>query len=127
MREALQSDPQLRSRADDFVRRYTTGDPRQGYDDGEAAEMFEMVRANSTPQDLQEALQATVRNLPPDQQQEVARMLQAEGGESGGQRMGIGGSGGGIGDLLGGLLGGGMGGGMMGGSSMSPFGSLLGV
>ena len=40
MRDALQSDPQLRSRADDFVRRYTTGYPRQGYDDGEAAEMF---------------------------------------------------------------------------------------
>ena len=56
--------------------------------------MFELVLANSTREEVQEALQATVRNLPPDQRERVARMLQACGadGSGGGRRMGIGGS-----------------------------------
>lgn len=121
-RQALRDDPQMRARAQDFVSRYTAGDPREGYDDQEAVEMFERVREEATPEEMQAALRDTVRNMTPAQRQQFEQLLGAGGG---GARMGIGGgSGGGLDDLLGGLLGGGaMAGGSTGGS---PFGSLLG-
>jgi hypothetical protein len=113
MREAMVEDPQVRAKAEDFVTRYTSGNPYEDYDEDEAVEMFEMVRAEATPEELREALAETIKNFTPEQKAAFAAALQggadageghgamglkAGGGdEAQGQRMGLGG---GLGDLM---------------------------
>jgi hypothetical protein len=156
MRQALVEDPQVRAKAEDFVTRYTSGNPYEDYDDTEAVEMFEMVRAEATPEELREALEETIRHFTPEQKQAFAAALSQQGGEGAGamglraggesgdesQRMGVGG---GLGDLMAGagqmqprggaqqagpglddLLGGLLGGAMGGGMQQAPSASPFG-
>lgn len=111
MRDALVEDPQVRAKAEDFVTRYTSGNPFEDYDENEAVEMFEMVREEASPEELREALAETIRNFTPEQKAAFAAALQggAAGGEGHGamglkapgggadQKMGVGG---GLGDLM---------------------------
>jgi len=133
---------------DDFVQRYTTGNPNEGYTTEEARDRFQKVMKTASPEQIQMAAKKTVANLPEDQRKELSQMIQdrqqgknmvqidrtgnaSTGGQSGAGGLDdvlgglLGGSGGGgLGDILGGLLGGASSGG---GSGMGDIlGGLLG-
>jgi len=108
--------PNQRAKAQDFVQRYTTGDPTEGYSEDEARSAFETVAQRASPETMQRAARETLNKLNPDQRSQFAEMLkQRQAGQGGVQIERAGGSaggGGGIDDMLGGLLGGGGGGGL---------------
>lgn len=108
----------------DFVNRYTTGNPSEGFSTDEAVNYLQRVRGEVPPEVLQRAAVATVQNLPADQRKQFAEMLerrqQGKGmvtiersGQAGAaQGRGGGDAGGDMNDVLGGLFGSLMGGGM---------------
>jgi hypothetical protein len=115
--------PQEVAQAEDFINRYTTGHPSEGFSSEEAVNYLRQVRSEAPPEVMQRAAMETVRNLPDDQRKAFAEMLQrrqtgagmvtiertgearAAEGRGGGQ------AGGGMDDMLGGLFGGLFGGG----------------
>jgi len=115
--------PEDRAQAEDFINRYTTGHPSEGFSSEEAVNYLRQIRSEAPPEVLQRAAVETVRNLPADQRQAFAEMLQrrqsgtgmvtiertgearATQGRDGSQ------AGGGLDDMLGGLFGGLFGGG----------------
>ena len=115
--------PEEIAQADDFINRYTTGSPSEGFSSDEAVNYLRQVRQEAPPEVLQRAAVETVRNLPDDQRKAFAEMLQRRQAGSnmvtiertGETRAteGRGGSpsGGGMDDMLGGLFGGLFGGG----------------
>jgi hypothetical protein len=120
----LQRSPEEVARAKDFINRYTTGHPSEGFSSEEAVDYLRQVRNEAPPEVMQRAAVETVRNLPEDQRKAFAEMLQRRQAGSGmvtiertGQAHaaeGRGGAqaGGGMDDMLGGLFGGLFGGGM---------------
>jgi hypothetical protein len=131
---------------DDFVKRYTTGDPNEGYSEDEAKQEFQKVLKTASPDQINMAFKKTVENLPENQRAALGQMLKdrqqgknlvqiqrtGDGTSPGGPQDGsgglddvlgglLGGSGGGLGDILGGLLGG-----SSGGSSGGGLGDILG-
>src|SRR5918993_2232217 len=115
--------PEEVAQAEDFINRYSTGNPSEGFSSEEAVNYLRQVREEAPPEVLQRAAVATVQNLPADQREAFAEMLrrrQAGAGmvtieRTGEARTaeGRGGeqSGGGMDDMLGGLFGGLFGGG----------------
>src|SRR5918993_449406 len=115
--------PQEVAQAEDFINRYTTGHPSEGFSSEEAVNYLRQVRNEAPPEVMQRAAVETVRNLPEDQRRAFAEMLQRRQAGSGmvtiertGEARtpeGRGGSpaGGGMDDMLGGLFGGLFGGG----------------
>jgi hypothetical protein len=115
--------PEDVAHAKDFINRYTTGHPSEGFSSEEAVNYLRQVRNEAPPEVMQRAAVETVRNLPDDQRKAFAEMLQrrqagsgmvtiertgqahAAEGRSGGQADG------GMDDMLGGLFGGLFGGG----------------
>src|SRR5215213_5672877 len=115
--------PEEVAHAKDFINRYTTGHPSEGFSSDEAVNYLRQVRAEAPPEVMQRAAVETVRNLPEGQRKAFAEMLQrrqagsgmvtiertgqahAAEGRSGSQ------AGGGMDDMLGGLFGGLFGGG----------------
>lgn len=108
----------------DFVNRYTTGDPTEGYSTEEAVNYLQRVRGEVPPEVLQRAAVTTVQNLPADQRAQFAEMLERRRQGSGmvtiersgearaAEGRGGGDGGGGMDDMLGGLFGSLMGGGV---------------
>ena len=117
--------PEEVAHAKDFINRYTTGHPSEGFSSEEAVNYLRQVRSEAPPEVMQRAAVETVRNLPDDQRKAFAEMLQRRQAGSGmvtiertGQAHaaeGRGGApaGGGMDDMLGGLFGGLFGGGGM--------------
>jgi hypothetical protein len=115
--------PEEVAQAEDFINRYTTGNPAEGFSSEEAVNYLRQVRNEAPPEVMQRAAVETVRNLPDDQRKAFAEMLQRRQAGSGmvtiertGEARsaeGRGGSpaGGGMDDMLGGLFGGLFGGG----------------
>lgn len=115
--------PEEVAQAEDFINRYTTGNPSEGFSSEEAVNYLRQIRGEAPPEVLQRAAVETVRNLPDDQRKAFAEMLQRR--QSGSNMVtiertgearateGRGGSpsGGGMDDMLGGLFGGLFGGG----------------
>ena len=118
-----QRSPEEVAQAEDFINRYRTGNPSEGFSSEEAVTYLRQVRQEAPPEVLQRAAVEIVRNLPDDQRKAFAEMLQrrqsgsnmvtiertgearAAEGRSGAQ------AGGGMDDMLGGLFGGLFGGG----------------
>lgn len=113
-------------RAQDFINRYTTGDPTEGFSSEEAVSYLQQLRGEVPPEVLQRAAVATVQNLPDNQRKAFAEMLQRRQQGAGmvtiertGEARATQGRGGaqaggdaGMDDLLGGLFGSLLGGGM---------------
>src|SRR5690242_10362031 len=59
----------------DFVKRYTTGDPNEGYSEQEARQQFQKVLKTASPDQLQTAFKKTVENLPENQRAELGQMV----------------------------------------------------
>ena len=115
--------PEERAQAEDFIQRYTTGSPTEGFSSEEAVGYLRELRGDVPPEVMQRAAAETVRNLPDAQRRQFAEMLErrragtgmvtiertgearaAEGREAAQP--------GGMDDMLGGLFGGLFGGGM---------------
>lgn len=116
-----------KKKTEDFINRYQTGKPTEGYTGQEAMEQFQQAAKVATPEQMQKAFQQSVANLPEDQRAEFNQMLQQRQAGKGmidiersGERKDVtsrdGGDSVGLDDLLGGLLGG-MAGGSAGGSN----------
>ncbi|MFN8590306.1 MAG: hypothetical protein U0031_02510 [Thermomicrobiales bacterium] len=122
-RRRRQLTPEERVQAEDFINRYTTGHPSEGFSSDEAINYLRQMHGEVPPEVMQRAAVATVNNLPPDQRKEFAEMLQRRQAGSGmvtiertGQahdatgRAGGGAAAPGMDDLFGNLLGGLLGG-----------------
>src|ERR671910_3898047 len=115
--------PEEVAQAEDFINRYTTGHPSEGFSSEEAADYLRQVRSEAPPEVMQRAAVETVRNLPDDQRKAFAEMLQRRQAGTGmvtiertgearaAQSRGGSPAGGGMDDMLGGLFGGLFGGG----------------
>ena len=114
--------PEEVAHAKDFINRYTTGHPSEGFSSEEAVNYLRQVRNEAPPEVMQRAAVETVRNLPEDQRKAFAEMLQRRQAGSGmvtidraGQAHAAegrsGAQSGGMDDMLGGLFGGLFGGG----------------
>ena len=110
----------------DFVNRYTTGNPSEGFSTEEAINYLQRVRSEVPPEVLQRAAVASVQNLPADQRKQFAEMLDrrqqgtgmvtiertGQAGAAQGRGSGGGAAGSDMNDVLGGLFGSLLGGGM---------------
>lgn len=131
-------DDRRKSRAKDFVSRFETGSPYEGYDDNEAVQNYRNVTSRLSPQEYEDAAGEAFGRLSPADRRQLGQMMEQRGGsgykttddprdlarmssrfrerDSGGGGLaslfGIGGGGGGQGDLLS-KGGGGGGGGML--------------
>lgn len=74
---------QRRSQAQDFVSRYETGDPTEGFTDEEAAQRYEQVAGQLSPEEYQEAAMHAFERMSPDQRREFAEMIARHGDVSG--------------------------------------------
>ena len=123
-----------RNQSRDFIQRYETGDPTEGYSSEEAYQQYGRVSQHLSPEDYQDAAEQAFNRMRPDQRSQFAQMLGQQMGGSGfqgyqqtddprqlaqavaqyrqqdqgglGSLFGGGGGGGGLGGMLGGLLGG---------------------
>jgi hypothetical protein len=139
-----------KKKAEDFINRYQTGNPTEGYTDQEALQQLQEAAKVATPEQLQAAFKQSVANLPENERAQFNQMLQDRKAGTGmidiersGERKDVtsrdtsgsdSGSAPGLDDLLGGLLGGlsgasgssgggGLGdilGGLLGGASAAP-------
>jgi hypothetical protein len=118
--------PEEVAQAEDFINRYTTGHPSEGFSSEEAVNYLRQVRAEAPPEVMQRAAVETVRNLPDDQRKAFAEMLQRRQAGSGmvtiertGEARAAQGRSespaGGMDDMLGGLFGG-----LFGGATTQP-------
>lgn len=109
-----------KAKAQDFINRYQTGNPTEGYSEQEAIEQLQAVAKVATPEQMQAAFKHSVANLPDDERAQFNQMLQDRKAGTGmvdiersGDRKEVssrdssgGGDSAGLDDLLGGLLGG---------------------
>lgn len=130
-----------KAKAEDFINRYQTGKPSEGYTEEEAIQQLEAVAKVATPEQMQQALQQSVANLPEDERAQFNQMLQDRQAGTGmvdiersGERKEVnaresgegGGDAAGLDDLLGGLLGGMAGGAAAQGGGGGGLGDILG-
>ena len=121
-----------KTKAQDFINRYQTGDPAEGYSEQEAIEQLQAISKVATPEQMQLAFKQSVARLPDNERAQFNQMLQDRQAGTGmvdiersGDRKDVssrdssGGDAPGLDDLLGGLLGG-----MAGGSAGSSGGGL---
>jgi hypothetical protein len=115
--------PEEQAQAEDFINRYTTGNPTEGFSSEEAVGYLRELRGEVPPEVMQRAAVETVRNLPEEQRKQFAEMLERRRAGSGMvtiERTGEtrtteardAAQPGGMDDMFGGLLGGLLGGGM---------------
>jgi hypothetical protein len=64
------------ARAQDFINRYSTGNPAEGFSSEEAATYLRELRQEATPEEWRHAATAAINNLPPDQRQAFNQMLE---------------------------------------------------
>ena len=64
------------AQAEDFIQRYTTGKPYEGFEPDEAVAYIRQMRGEVPPEVMQRAAVATVQNLPEEQRKQFAEMLQ---------------------------------------------------
>lgn len=127
-----------KAKAQDFISRYQTGKPSEGYTEQEALEQLQTAAKIASPEQMQAAFKHAVADLPDDERAQFNQMLQERKAGTGmidiersGERKEVssrdsgGGDSVGLDDLLGGLLGG-MAGGSAGSSGGGGLGDILG-
>jgi hypothetical protein len=107
------------AQAEDFINRYTTGHPSEGFSSEEAVGYLRQLQGEVPPEVMQRAAVQTVRSLPEDQRKAFAEMLQRRQAGTGmvtiertgearateGRGGAAASAGGGMDDMLGGLFG----------------------
>jgi hypothetical protein len=115
-RQQRKADPDRRKNRTEFVERYTTGNPSEGFSSEEAIAHLAEIREELSPAEFRRALAKTLENLPADQRDEFIAMMrkhQAGAGAAGATAAGAAGTAAApaassdpFGGLLAGLLGG---------------------
>lgn len=83
-RRQRKADQERRRTRDDFVERYTTGDPTEGFTTEEAIAHLREMREEMTPAEFRAAMQKTLEHLPPSQRDDfLAIMQQYKAGQPG--------------------------------------------
>ncbi len=81
-RQQRRNDPERRRKREEFVERYTTGDPSEGFTTQEAIEHLREMREEMSPAEFRAAMQQTLENLPPSQRDDfIAIMRQYKAGQ----------------------------------------------
>lgn len=75
-RQARKADPERKRNRDEFVDRYTTGSPSEGFTSAEAIAHIAEIRDELSPADFRKAMEQTLTNLPPDQRAEFLALMQ---------------------------------------------------
>ena len=75
-RRQRRADPERKRKRDDFVERYTSGDPAEGFSTDEAIEHLRDLREEMTPAEFRAAMQQTLEHLPPSQRDDFVAIMQ---------------------------------------------------
>ena len=73
-------DDRRRGRAQDFVSRYETGSPFEGYDPDVALHNYQSVSQRLSPQEYEEAAAEAFSRMGPQERMQFAQMMQQRGG-----------------------------------------------
>jgi hypothetical protein len=74
-RQRRKADAATRHSRKEFVERYTTGDPSEGFTTEEAIAHLREMREEMTPQQFRRAMQRTLEHLPPSQRDDFIRIM----------------------------------------------------
>jgi hypothetical protein len=75
-RQQRKADHEARHRRKEFVDRYTTGEPSEGFTMDEAVAHLKEMREEMTPAEFRQAMKQTLEHLPPEQRDEVIALMQ---------------------------------------------------
>jgi hypothetical protein len=75
-RQQRKADHEARRRRKEFVDRYTTGDPAEGFTADEAVAHLREMRDEMSPAEFRQAMKQTLENLTPEQREEAVAMMQ---------------------------------------------------
>jgi hypothetical protein len=75
-RQQRKADHEARHRRKEFIDRYTTGDPTEGFTADEAIAHLREMRNEMSPSEFRQAMKQTLEQLPPDQRDEAVAMMQ---------------------------------------------------
>ena len=74
-RQRRKADAATRHSRKEFVERYTTGDPSEGFTTEEAIAHLREMRDEMTPEEFRRAMQRTLEHLPPSQRDDFVRIM----------------------------------------------------
>ena len=74
-RKRRKADAGTRHSRKEFIERYTTGDPSEGFTTEEAIAHLREMREEMTPQEFRRAMQRTLEHLPPSQRDDFIRIM----------------------------------------------------
>jgi len=74
-RQRRKADAATRHSRKEFVERYTTGDPSEGFTTEEAIAHLREMREEMTPEEFRRAMQRTLEHLPPSQRDDFIRIM----------------------------------------------------
>ncbi len=69
----------VRSQAQDFVGRYETGQPHEGYTNDEVADRFRQVSGHMSDDDMREAARESLKRMSPEQRREYKHAMRKQG------------------------------------------------
>lgn len=72
-------DDRVRSQAQDFVSRYDSGPPQEGYSNDEVRDRFKQVYGRVNDADMQDAARESFRRMSPEQRKEYRRAMRQHG------------------------------------------------
>ncbi len=74
-RQQRKTDAEARRRRKEFIERYTTGDPAEGFTTDEAIAHLREMREEMSPGEFRRAMQRTLEHLPPSQRDDFIRIM----------------------------------------------------
>jgi hypothetical protein len=75
-RRQRRQDAEARRQRKEFIERYTTGDPSEGFSSEEAIAYLREMRDEMSPSEFRAAMEQTLEHLPPDQRDEFVALMQ---------------------------------------------------
>jgi hypothetical protein len=74
-RQQRKADAETRRNRKEFIERYTTGDPAEGFTTEEAVAHLREMREEMTPEEFRRAMKRTLEHLPPNQRDDFIRIM----------------------------------------------------
>ena len=74
-RQRRKADAETRRNRKEFIERYTTGDPAEGFTTEEAVAHLREMREEMTPEEFRRAMKRTLEHLPPNQRDDFIRIM----------------------------------------------------
>jgi hypothetical protein len=89
VRQRRKADAEARRQRKEFVERYTSGDPSEGFTSEEAIAHLREMRDEMSPGEFRRAMQRTLENLPPSQRDDFIKIMQQYQAGSAQQATGV--------------------------------------